>query len=165
MDQELQSTEQRFDAFLSYPSSVDAALVRRTERFLEGFHKRPLLRRLKLRPLSICVDRSDLKIRESDTLDSVHELLARYLARATYLVVFCSEGPEGATVSPHVDFEVRWFTQHRSAARVLPVVTAGVDPTGTPEKVFPVSLLEAGLHRAVWIDFRARGQNRLLRLL
>ena len=50
-----------YDAFFSYTSGADIRLVRSSERYLEGFHRQLLLRRLKLRPLTSCTSKVFVK--------------------------------------------------------------------------------------------------------
>jgi hypothetical protein len=52
-----------------------------------------------------------------------------------------------------VDFEVEWFLQYRPNV-ILLVVTDGADPTNHPERIFPKRIIEAGLHKDGWYDFR-----------
>jgi hypothetical protein len=49
-----------YDAFISYATDPDYLLVRELEIFLETFHDTPTPSGIELRPLSICVDGSDL---------------------------------------------------------------------------------------------------------
>ena len=142
-----------FDAFFSHASVRDGRLVRRVERYLEGFHRHWLLRGLGLRPLQICVDGSDFRAHSGispEAVESVDETLHRYVCKARCLVVFCS--PD-ATRSNYVDREIRAFFQCRKNGAVIAVVTAG-DPVAAPETVFPEALIEREYHRAIWLDFR-----------
>ena len=144
----------QFDAFFSYASRADAALVRRVERYLEAFHRHPLYGGSKLDPLRICVDGSDLRIRSTGRLMTVEEALVAHLSQARWLVVFCSQH---AKHSRFVANEIEWWLTHRSVESIIPVVTEG--PTGQVGRdVFPNLLAEHGLHEALWIDLR--GEHR-----
>jgi hypothetical protein len=135
-----------YDAFFSYTSGADNRLVRSTERYLEGFHRQLLLRRLKLRPLTICVDGSDIRPRFGDAIESVDTTLRRYLAVSGNLVVFCSPATAHST---YVNGEVVAFLETHSAGAVIPVLVSG-EPAGS----FPPALLERGYAEAIWLDFR-----------
>jgi len=144
-----------YDAFFSYTTGADARVVRRTERFLEGFHRQWLLRKLRLTALSICVDGSDIRPRFGDTIESVDDTLRRYVARSRHLVVFCSPA---AARSPYVDLEIRVFLESHPPGAVLPVVTAG-DPGSAADAVFPKALIEREYHKAIWLDFRGASKR------
>ncbi|MFN8574322.1 MAG: toll/interleukin-1 receptor domain-containing protein [Gemmatimonadaceae bacterium] len=147
-----------FDAFLSYASAADRALVRKVERLLEGFHRHLPFRRQRLRPLSVCVDGSDLQIRSDDKLSTVQETLIAHLKASRYLVVFCSSS---AKESRFVDFEIRWWLANKTAQSIVPVVTEGSNEASIHAQVFPPALIEAGLGDAVWLDLRNARKPRL----
>jgi hypothetical protein len=139
-----------FDAFFSYASDPDKHRVRRANNFLATFHRQWLLRSLKLHALDICLDGQNFKLRSGGTLTSVEDTLRAYVSRSRYLVVFCSAG---AVTSPYVAIETEIFLENHPPSAILPVVTEG-DPGAAPETVFPKRLIELGLHRALWLDFR-----------
>lgn len=156
-----------FDAFLSYSARADYDSVRRMESFLESFHTLKTPRELPLKKLEICTDVSDFRLpprsqRPASPTDvpSIAAVLDQHLAQSRYLVVLCC--PE-AVGSQWVDYEVRWFLEHRSREDILLAVTGGADPANQPEEVFPAAIREERLHlQASWYDLRGirpRGQR------
>lgn len=135
-----------YDAFFSYTSGADNRLVRSTERYLEGFHRQLLLKRLRLRPLTICVDGSDIRPRFGDTIESVDTTLRRYLGVSRTLVVFCSPA---TSRSLYVNGEIVAFLETHPAGAVIPVLVSG-----EPARSLPPALLERGYADAIWLDFR-----------
>jgi hypothetical protein len=140
-----------FDAFFSYASRADGALVRRVERFLEGLHRHLFFGSRALKPLNVCVDGSDLRIRSGGGLSTVEDTLIAHLARSHRLVVFCSAD---AKASIYVDREIRWWLANRDAHTLVPVVTEGADMADIRARIFPDALLEKGFDAAIWIDLR-----------
>lgn len=149
----------RFDVFASYSTIPDYLLVRDVKRLVETFHALPGLEAKELSKLKMCVDGIDFhvpwtlpwqageKARRSSQLQDVVE---RHLSQSHGLLVFCC--PNAAS-SVWVDLEVKWFLQRRPEA-ILLVVTDGADPAKHPEKIFPRRIIEAGLHKGAWYDFR-----------
>jgi hypothetical protein len=146
----------KYDLFISYSTDPDAALARELERFLESFHRLKAPKTMSLRELNVCRDGSDFSIARLGThntpnQDRVSALVAPYLRQSEKLLVICSRR---AKASFYVDFEVRWFLEHRGPKDILLAVSEGTDPGTEPKEVFSVSVLEAELHRNVWYDFR-----------
>src|SRR5262245_43399422 len=84
-----------YDAFASYSTVPDYGLVRKTEEFLEGFHRLPFVSEGKLRPLRICVDGSDFQVargtrRRGVLDDAVKAAIVGCLEQSRYLLLFCS---------------------------------------------------------------------------
>ena len=147
-----------FDAFVSYATASDYSIARRVESFLESFHQLRNAGDLDLKSLHICVDGSDFKtiprLRENEATreaEGISGLLVTYLMRSRRLIVLCSRGSQH---SSHVNFEVRWFLEHKGADSILLVVTDGNDPMEDPESVFPAPILEQRIHERPWYDVR-----------
>ena len=136
-----------FDLFICYSTRPDYAQVRQLESFLESFHKLPVSPPASLRPLKVCVDGSDFRFLRT----GIRPTLYNHLARSRRLLVMCC--PE-SVASTAVDAEIRFFLETRGADDVLVAVTAGIDPSATPNEVFHRLLLEAGVHERPWYDFR-----------
>lgn len=144
-----------FDAFCSYSTAADYSLVRKVESFLESFHKLTSLEKEHLRPLRVCVDGSDFRLRAEE--GEIPEILQDNLSRSRYLLLFASAGAAG---SPWVDVEIAWFLKNRGRGAILVALTEGNDPTARPEEVFSPRMMDAGLHRKPWYDLRqARGRQ------
>ena len=151
-----------FHLFVSYTRTPDAAVAQEVERFLESFHKTRLPEHAEpLPPLRVCVDGSDFSMppvaepagRVREILDVVHA----HLARARELLVLCSSG---SACSKWVDEEIRWFVEHRGAARVRIAFTEGAAPHRERERFFPAAVLEHGLDRDLAYDLRGYDARR-----
>src|SRR5262249_46348717 len=73
------------------------------------------------------------------------------------LILFCSEN---ATRSRWVKHEIDYWLDAPHRGRLLLVVTEGVDPDQYPEQIFPRRIIEQGLHKGMWFDFRAGRSKR-----
>lgn len=160
----------KFELFVSYSRAPDGRLAKEIEKFLESFHKTPLLPEIReaegepspplptsLEPLQVCVDSSDFRMPPPGgksapaSSQKVLDVAARHLAEARELLVLCSSG---SRASPWVEKEVEWFLEHRGASAIRLAITEGEDPLAEPEKYFPPILLEHGLHHNIAYDFR-----------
>ncbi len=149
--------EYLYDAFFSYASRVDAALVRDVEVYVEGLHQDPLVEPAFRRRLSACVDGSDFKrpwgARRDATQgeDPIFDLITGYMAKSRRLVVFT--GPDTAT-HPWVERELAWWIRRRGAGDVTFALTHGGNPDVEPRPCFPASAVREGLHREIAFDLR-----------
>ena len=150
--------EYRHDAFLSYATAADYELARDLEDFLERFHELPTPAELPLRPLSIWRDGSDVSIADSMRGGDVSSILERALAECRFLVLLWS-GQSRA--SPYMAFELDWFLRHRAPGSVRLAITDARDPVPTSPELFLPSMIEAGLTRQPWYDFRGFHKDRV----
>jgi len=144
-----------YDAFASYATDPDTAVVRDVERFLESLHENPLIPREHRRKLEVCVDGSDFKVagqRSDEVSEPVREIIIGYMRQCRRLVLF--SGPKSAT-HEWVVFEVDWWIRNRGAASILLAVTHGDDIA----TLFPACVIGAGLHRSIWLDLRGYGRG------
>ena len=146
----------RYDLFVSYATEPDARLTRKLEHFLEAFHHLETPKELTLRQLNICRDGSDFSLaslRSSSVpdQDAVTVLIREYLQQSRQLLVICSGA---ARDSDWVDVEIRWFLENRGADNIFLAISEGTDPGSDPRELFSATVIEAGLHRKPWYDFR-----------
>lgn len=150
-----------FDIFLSYSTESDYRLARRLESFIERFHRSRTAKDKKLGELSACLDGSDFVLsprdrskaqREApDAVVFVPEVVEQHLAKSRQLLVLCS--PQSMR-SPWVRSEIQWFLEQRGAGAIRLAITHG-DPAGVrPESFFAPEIINAGLDKTVWYDFR-----------
>lgn len=156
------SSEATFDLFVSYATEPDHRLVRELESFLESFHKLPTANQVALRPINVCVDSSDFASRhsrgtETSVLKQVPEAIQESLSKASELLVLCSPA---ACHSSWVDLEIKWFLENRGPGSIRLAVTEGADPDTHPLEVFPSRIVDAGLHKGLWYDFRGFHRNK-----
>ncbi len=146
-----------FRAFISYSTDPDYHLSQRVESFIETFHRLKTPPGITLKAVQVCRDGSDFSIQRAlkeasgSTKGVVESLIESYLAESEYLVVLCSSQTPR---SRYVGFEIDWFLKNKGWERVLLAVTEGKDPATNPEEVFPQAVIEAGLHRKPFYDFR-----------
>ena len=151
----------RFDAFLCYASKPDARLAQQTEAYLETIHTVPRPEDgPDLRALRICRDGSDFdvgtRVEPIAGLTPVQSTFARHLDQSSSLIVMCSGG---AAQSPHVNWEIEWFSTKHPERPMFVVVTEG-EPGEAPGLVFPPALRARGGHEPIWIDFRGASRKR-----
>jgi WD40 repeat protein len=158
MDNDSAGSDWHYDAFLSYSTDPDYYLVRDIESFLESFHRLKTPTQIPLKRLKICVDSSALQIgplvggdRRLVITDEIERLVEDRLRCSRRLVVFFSERTKQ---SRWVDWEIRWFLKNRGADEIWIALTGGSDPESGTEQVFSRTVLDAGLDRRVWYDFR-----------
>jgi WD40 repeat protein len=162
-----------YDAFISYSTASDYELVRTTESFLERIHQLKTPEPLNLKKLEICLDGSDFKLPRipytdptQPLPDPIKSIILEYLRKSKYLIVFCSPKARNST---WVNDEIQLFLDIRSSDNILLVVSEGLDPGVRPEEVFHEILIENGLHKKIYYDFRGyykkRSPFRLRRLL
>jgi tetratricopeptide (TPR) repeat protein len=148
-----------YRGFLSYSTEPDYDLARTVESFIESFHLRSGIRRLRLERLQICRDGSDFKLpsRQRDQHlgpgSGIRSILDGYLDQSMYLVVLCSRR---ASSSPYVKYEIERFLQKHPSDAVLCVITEGESPAQKPEEVFPQELIAAGILERPWYDLRGQ---------
>ena len=141
--------QRNYDLFISYSRDPDYWLARHLESFLEDFHRLEVVGTEPLEPLKVCLDGSDFSLaRVADSQADVESLLTAYLEQCDRILVLCSPG---AAISDYVDFELRWFLEHRGANNVLVAMTELADD---PTAVMPDALIESGLSLRPWYDFR-----------
>jgi WD40 repeat protein len=150
-------TDFRYDAFLSYATEADYDLARELEDFLERFHELPTPLELELRPLSIWRDGSDVSIAEGSGRESINSILEGALAACRYLVLLWSDHSPG---SPYMQLELEWFLRHRGPSSVRIGITEASDPTPTSTDLFLPSMIDAGITRQPWYDFRGFRKDR-----
>jgi WD40 repeat protein len=157
-------SEFRYDAFISYSTATDYQCARKTEAFLEAFHKTPVPAGATIHRLQICRDGSDFRLptkkhdpaNDSDE-DPVWQTILSELRNARYLLVLCS--PE-AVRSPWVNKEIAWMQKNRGNEWILPALTSGADPKASPEEYFPEGIRQANLHLTrIWYDFRGTAKT------
>jgi WD40 repeat protein len=156
--------EFRYDAFISYATATDYNCARKTEAFLEAFHKTPGPAGVTIRKLQICRDGSDFRLPTKEPAgahasdrDPVWQTILSELCAARYLLVLCS--PE-AVQSPWVNKEIAWMRKNRGDEWILPALTSGFDPKTKPEECFPAGIREANLHLTrIWYDFRGTAKS------
>ena len=146
-----------FRAFISYSTDPDYRLSQRVESFIETFHRLRTPPGITLKAVQVCRDGSDFSIQRalkeasSSTEGGIENLIESYLAESEYLVVLCSSQTPR---SRYVGFEIDWFLKNKGWECVLLAVTEGKDPATNPGEVFPQAVIEAGLHRKPFYDFR-----------
>ena len=152
-----------YDAFISYSTRTDYHIARRMESFLESFHKTSAPSNVQIRRLQICRDGSDFKLpanREkapAEGYDPVWEIILGELSRSRYLIVLCSPGAVSSTWVPK---EVSWMVENRGPEWILPVVTAGDNPSERPEECFPPEIIASGIHKTrIWYDLRGLNKS------
>lgn len=129
--------EPEYDAFLSCSRALDGALAPELHRALQRFAKpwyRQRASRVFLDDASLPADAGRWASTETA------------LARSRWLVLLAS--PEAAA-SPWVNREVEWWLEHRSAQRVLVVLTSGEYASSVP-----TSLRVALGQEPRWVDLR-----------
>jgi WD40 repeat protein len=141
-----------YDAFASYASDPDLAVVRDVERFLESFHQNPLIPERYRKNLELCVDGSDFKVvfrAGRQPPEPVREIIVGYMRQCRRFVLFA--GPKSA-VHEWVNFEIGWWLDHAEPEPrdVLLVVTHGEES----DRLFPQCVLDRGLDRSLWFDLR-----------
>jgi tetratricopeptide (TPR) repeat protein len=146
-----------YRGFVSYSTEPDYDLARTVESFIESFHLRSGIRRLRLERLEICRDGSDFKLpsRQGEQLlgpgSRIRSILDGYLDQSMYLIVLCSRR---AATSPYVKYEIEHFLQSHPSDDVLTVITEGESPSQKPEEVLPQELIAAGILERPWYDLR-----------
>jgi WD40 repeat protein len=149
---------ERFDAFVSYSHAADGLLAPRLQSALQSFAK-PWWRRRALR-----VFRDEASLSANPHLWSS---ITAALDDSEWFVLLLSQD---AAASPWVNREVSYWLQHKTADRILPVVTdgefvwdserGGIDARHTTSA--PPSLVGAFAEEPRWIDLRwARGDTDL----
>jgi WD40 repeat protein len=152
-----------YSAFLCYSSQPDYGLARHVETFLEGLHTtRVRAGRTPIERLGICRDGSDftISVRAPDGTPRSHDqiftdLIQPHLDSSRDLVVLCSTS---SATHPWVAREIAHFlktARDQPERRLLVAVTEGDDPLAAPDRHFPRTILEQGLHRSqLFYDFR-----------
>lgn len=148
-------SEFEYDLFLSYSTNPDYRLARDLERFLESFHLLPTQGEFALKSLNVCRDGSDFYLppvreRSGNDDDRTREVIEGALVKCRHLLVICSYN---APSSRYVNFELSWFLDHRPE-NILLAVSEGEDPGAEPASVFPPRVLQSGLYKGIWYDFR-----------
>lgn len=145
----------KYDIFISYCTDPDYKLVQKLESFLETFHKLKTPSNLSLRCLQACVDGSDFTIprieRDGEKTTGIPKVIESHLAQSAELLVLCSAK---AAQSPWVNDEIKWFLEHRGPRSIRLAITEGADPGSHPEEFFSQVVIDAGLHKNIWYDFR-----------
>jgi MTH538 TIR-like domain (DUF1863)/WD domain, G-beta repeat len=140
----------RFHAFLSYSHAADARTAAAMQAALQRIGKRWYARG------KVRVFRDQTNLAAAPGLWAEIE---RHLADAAWFVLMAS--PEAAT-SPWVLKEVQWWLQHRSADRLLVVLTSGALTWDSHLRRFsseqspslPLALLGAWSDEPLWVDMR-----------
>jgi len=139
-----------YDAFASYATDPDLAVVRDVERFLESLHRNPLIPEPYRKKLELCVDGSDFKVvgrRGSEPPEPVREIIVGYMRQCRRFVLFA--GPKSAA-HEWVNFEAGWWLGQDEPREVLLAVTHGEEG----EPLFPQCIIDKGLDRSLWFDLR-----------
>lgn len=146
-----ESSEPRFDAFLSY-NSADRPVVRRIQRFLENYRPPNRSRRLK-----VYLDETDMRG------GSLPENLSKALAESRALVVCWSDKAAG---SPWVKTEIADFRNLGQESRIAVVHVGGAGPTVEHEAFTGLKPVEHDLRRG-WRAgvLTPAGRLELLRLI
>ncbi|HEY0513785.1 MAG TPA: hypothetical protein VGH73_17890 [Thermoanaerobaculia bacterium] len=153
-----------YDAFASYATDPDGALVRDVEVFVESLRENKLVAPAYRRTLELYVDGSDFSIpRRSrgrsegsagEPDDEVFDLIRAYMEKCRHFLLFV--GPRSAR-HPWIQRELAWWLDHRDEESILVAVTHGSDPKNHREQTFPKLLVDRALDRKIWIDLRGFG--------
>jgi hypothetical protein len=142
----------RYDAFISYSHTLDGAIAQQVQRGVEGFAK-PWYQ-----PRALRVFRDVTNLTANPGLWASIE---NALAASRWLVLMASPA---AARSDWVGREVSWWLSHRSAQRILVVLTEGEfryrcdaeddDAGEDDDAALPAGLREAFVEEPRWVDLR-----------
>jgi hypothetical protein len=153
-----------YDAFASYATDPDGALVREVEVFMESLRENSLVAPAYRRTLEVCVDGSDFSLprrgrnrADGTPEDEVFDLIRAYMEKCRLFVLFV--GPRSAR-HPWIHRELSWWLDNREEESVLIVVTHGRDSKNERETTFPEAVVRRELDRRIWIDLRGFGAGK-----
>jgi len=146
-----------YDAFATYATKPDGALVRDVEAFLESLDTNRLVESKYRSKLSLCVDGSDFKVpgnrgpAAAKVDDPVFDLITEHMKRARRCIVFV--GPK-SRLHPWITRELDWWLDNRDPEDLIIALTHGDNPMVDREGTFPPRVLSEGLDKRSWVDLR-----------
>jgi hypothetical protein len=114
--------------------------------------------------LSICRDGSDFSLvslkkqagKTSNPEEYINEILIQYLDKCRYMLVLCSSN---SAKSKYVAFEIKWFIENKGVDNILLAISEGENIDDQREVLFHPIILEHGLDKKPFYDFRSFKSN------